>query len=109
MDLMEYYCVIRNDQQVDFRKMRKNLYELMLIEMKTTRGILHTVKQQYALTNLDRLSYSQECKDIRQSQKTYDEKCYPQPEKELCSLNADQNRLFSRFVFFFLWGFSLLF
>ena len=43
MNVMENYCVIRNDELVDFRKTWKDLYELMLSEMSRTRRILCTV------------------------------------------------------------------
>ena len=33
MNVMEYYCAIRNDEQADFRKTWKDLYELMLSEV----------------------------------------------------------------------------
>ena len=33
INVMEYYCAIRNDKQVDFRKTWKDFYELMLSEI----------------------------------------------------------------------------
>ena len=40
MNVMEYYCTIRNDEQEDFRKAWKDLYDLMLSERSRTRRTL---------------------------------------------------------------------
>ena len=37
MTVMEYYCAIRNDEQDDFRKIWKDLHELMQSEVNRTR------------------------------------------------------------------------
>ena len=42
MNIMEYYCCVRNDQQDDFRKAWRDLHELMLSEMSRTRRSLYT-------------------------------------------------------------------
>ena len=43
MNVMEYYCAIRNDEQEDFREVWKDLYEMMLSERGRTRRTLYTV------------------------------------------------------------------
>ena len=101
MNVMEYDCAIRNDEQAHFRKTWKDLNELMLSEVSRTRTKMYTVTK--TVTDFDRLSPSQQCKDLKQFQRTHDGKCYPHPEKELWSLNADKSRLFSLcFCLFFL-------
>ena len=42
MNVMEYYCAVRNDEQEDFRKAWKDLYELMLSKRSETRRTLYT-------------------------------------------------------------------
>ena len=42
MNVMEYYCAIRNDEQEDFREAWKDSYELMLSERSKTRRTLYT-------------------------------------------------------------------
>ena len=42
MNVMEYYCAVRNDEQEDFREAWKDLYELMLSERSRTRRTLCT-------------------------------------------------------------------
>ena len=42
MNVMEYYCAIRNDEQEDFREAWKDLSELMLSERSRTRRTLYT-------------------------------------------------------------------
>ena len=37
MNIMKYYCAIRNDEQEDFREAWKDFYELMLSERSRTR------------------------------------------------------------------------
>ena len=43
MNVMEYYCAIRNDEQVDFKKTWKDLRELMQSKVRRTRRTLYTV------------------------------------------------------------------
>ena len=43
LNVMEYYCATRNDEQEDFREAWKDLYKLMLSEMNRTRRIFYTV------------------------------------------------------------------
>ena len=42
MDVIGYYCAIRNDEQEDFREAWKDLYELMLSERNRTKRTLYT-------------------------------------------------------------------
>ena len=42
MNVMEYYCAIRNDEQENFREAWKDLYDLMLSERSKTRRTLYT-------------------------------------------------------------------
>ena len=42
MNVMEYYCAIRNDEQEDFREAWKDLYDPMLSERSRTRRTLCT-------------------------------------------------------------------
>ena len=39
MNVMEYYCAIRNDEQEDFKEAWKDLYDLMLSERSRTRTL----------------------------------------------------------------------
>ena len=43
LNIMEYYCVIRNDEQADFRKTWTDLYGLMQNEARGTRITFYTV------------------------------------------------------------------
>ena len=41
MNVMEYYCAIRNDKQEDFREAQKDLYDQMLSKRSRTRRTLY--------------------------------------------------------------------
>ena len=43
MNVMEYYCAIRNDEQEDFREAWKDLYDLMLRERSRNKRTSYTV------------------------------------------------------------------
>ena len=42
MNVTKYYCAIKKDEQTDFTKTWKDLYELMLSEVRGTRRTLYT-------------------------------------------------------------------
>ena len=111
MNVMEYYCFIRNDEQAGFRKILKDLHELIMSGVSRIKRTLYKITA--TLYSFDRLSSSQQSKDLRKVQKTHNGKCYPHPEKELWSLNAEGSMLFALlffccFVSSFSWFFPLV-
>ncbi|XP_072457035.1 uncharacterized protein [Notamacropus eugenii] len=61
MNAMEYYCSTRNDELTNFRKPWEDLYEALLSEVSRARCLM---------AHSDEFICFQQCKDLRQLQKT---------------------------------------